>query len=424
MTKVSMIQAIRGFNDVLPKDSHAWAFLEAQIRQLAEQYAYQAVYLPLLEKTELFVRGVGQVTDIVEKEIYMFDDRNGDSLALRPEGTAGCVRAALEHGLLHNQLQRFWYMGPMFRHERPQAGRYRQFYQVGFEAFGMSDPCLDVELILLTAALWQRLGLTPHVRLQINSLGTLSARTHYKGLLVDYWREHQDQLDEDSQRRLTTNPLRILDSKNPDLRPLIAQAPKLIDHLDVESLEHFNEVKRLLTAADIEFDFNPCLVRGLDYYSRTVFEWVSSDLGAQGTVCAGGRYDGLVEQLGGKATPACGFAIGFERVLLLLQQKNLVPPAKAVDVYVISDQVSTKAPALLWAETLRCHGFRVHYDCTLASVKSQFKRADKSGATWAIIFGEDELKTATIRIKALRGEFQQSLPEAEALAFLQTSLAH
>lgn len=424
MTKASMIQAIRGFNDVLPKDSHAWAFLEAQLRQLAEQYAYQTVHLPLLEKTELFIRGVGQVTDIVEKEIYVFEDRNGDSLALRPEGTAGCVRAALEHGLLHNQLQRFWYTGPMFRHERPQAGRYRQFYQVGFEAFGMSDPYLDVEMLLLTASLWQRLGLTPYLRLQLNSLGTLAARARYKEVLVAYWNVHHDRLDEDSRRRLNTNPMRILDSKNPDLQSLIANAPKLIEYLDAESLEHFNEVQRLLIAADIEFDLNPCLVRGLDYYSRTVFEWVSTDLGSQGTVCAGGRYDGLVEQLGGKATPACGFALGVERVVLLLQQKDLVPPIKEVDVYVISDHPSSKAPALLWAETLRRHGFRVHCDCTLASLKSQFKRADKSGAPWAIIFGEEELKTATMRIKALRGEFQQSLPEAEALAFLQTSIAH
>lgn len=420
----AMIQAVRGFNDILPPNSHAWMFLEQHLQRIAAQYTYLQVRLPIVEKTELFVRGVGQVTDIVEKEIYTFQDRNGDSLALRPEGTAGCVRAALEHGLLHNQLQRFWYQGPMFRHERPQAGRYRQFYQVGFEAFGMADPYLDGELILLTATLWRNLGLSSSLRLQINSLGTVASRTAYRQRLVDYFERQRDSLDEDSLRRLTKNPLRILDSKNPALREIIAQAPQLLDHLDAESLAHFAEVKRLLTAAGIPFEVNPCLVRGLDYYSRTVFEWVSDELGAQGTVCAGGRYDGLVEELGGKSTPACGFAMGIERVLLLLEQKNLVPTATDVDVYIVGDGPSAKVPALLWADTLRTRlGLKVQSDCTVASFKSQFKRADKSGACFAIIFGEDELKTATMSVKALRGEdFQQRMSYDECLQFFQTHI--
>lgn len=414
------IKAIRGFNDVLPPVSHAWAFFEQHIRALADLYGYQEMRLPLLEKTELFIRGVGTVTDIVEKEIYAFDDRNGESLALRPEGTAGCVRAALEHGLLHNQMPRLWYMGPMFRHERPQAGRYRQFYQVGFEAFGMSDASLDSELLLMTAALWRRLGLLPHLTLQINSLGSIEARQQYRTLLVAYFEQHHAMLDEESVRRLHKNPLRILDSKNPALAALIAAAPKLLDHLDAASLQHFTELQHLLTAAGIAFEINPCLVRGLDYYGRTVFEWVSSDLGSQGTVCAGGRYDALVEELGGKPSAACGFAMGIERLLLLLEQKDLLPPVKPVDVYIISVETAAKVPALLLAELLRSQlKLNVQCDCTDASLKSQFKRADKSGAAWAIIFGDEELKTATMSVKALRGDTpQQQLTEAECLQFL------
>ena len=415
------INAIRGFNDILPPDSQAWTFFEQQIRLTAEQYAYQEVRLPILEKTVLFVRGVGQVTDIVEKEIYTFLDRNTDSLALRPEGTAGCVRAALEHGLLHNQIQRLWYMGPMFRHERPQAGRYRQFYQVGFEAFGMMDPFLDAELLLLTSALWRRLGLLPHLTLQINSLGSLEARAEYRQLLVTYFEAHLDLLDEESVKRLYKNPLRILDSKNPALQALIHDAPKLLDHLDEASKAHFQAVQAVLSAAGIAFEVNPCLVRGLDYYGRTVFEWVSHELGAQGTVCAGGRYDGLVEQLGGKATPACGFAMGIERLLILLRQKDLLPALNVPDIYIVSETETAKTQALLFADVLRTQlNLNVQCDCTLASFKSQFKRADKSGAKWAIIFGVEELKTATMSIKALRGDgLQQQFSAAECLSFLQ-----
>ncbi len=417
----TLLQAIRGFNDILPPSSQAWAFFEQLIRQHAELYAYQEVRLPLLEKTELFVRGVGTTTDIVEKEIYTFLDRNGDSLALRPEGTAGCVRAALEHGLLHNQLQRFWYMGPMFRHERPQAGRYRQFYQVGFEAFGMADPSLDAELIVMTASLWRKLGLLPHLTLQINSLGSLEARAQYRQLLIVYFEQHVALLDAESQARLYKNPLRILDSKNIKLAALIQAAPKLLDHLDAESLAHFNALQGILNAAGIAFVINPCLVRGLDYYGRTVFEWVSADLGAQGTVCAGGRYDGLVEQLGGKATPACGFAMGVERLLLLLAQKALLPVVAKIDIYLISDSPQAKVQALLVAEQLRSElQLNVQCDCTTANLKSQFKRADKSGATWAIIFSVGELKTATMSVKALRKEEpQQQLTLADSVGFFR-----
>jgi histidyl-tRNA synthetase len=312
-------------NDILPEASSAWQHLESVLREVVHAYGYSEMRLPLLEKTELFKRSIGEVTDIVEKEMYTFEDRNGDSLTLRPEGTAGCVRACMEHGLLHNQVQRFWYGGPMFRHERPQKGRYRQFHQIGVESFGMAGPDIDAEMIFMTTRMWQRLGLE-HVVLQINSLGTPAARSSYRTALVEYLGGRFDELDEDSKRRLESNPLRILDSKNPALQAVVDEAPLLPDYLDEESRQHFAGLLALLDAAEIAYEVNPRLVRGLDYYSRTVFEWVTDQLGAQGTICAGGRYDGLVEYLGGRPTPAFGFAIGMERLLALLQVSGVNPP--------------------------------------------------------------------------------------------------
>ncbi|HIX60858.1 MAG TPA: histidine--tRNA ligase, partial [Candidatus Halomonas stercoripullorum] len=305
-------------NDLLPDQSALWQYFEATVQALTRRYGYAEIRTPIVEQTTLFARSIGEVTDIVEKEMYTFEDRNGDSLTLRPEGTASCVRAAMEHGLLHNQTQRLWYQGPMFRHERPQKGRYRQFHQVGVEAFGLEGPDIDAEVILLSARLWQELGLSEHVTLELNSLGSNAARAAYRDTLVAYFEQHRDQLDEDSLRRLGSNPLRILDSKNPAMAAMLADAPKLMDHLDAESREHFEQLTALLEAAGIDYVINPRLVRGLDYYCRTVFEWTTTALGSQGTVCAGGRYDGLVEQLGGKPTPAVGFAMGIERLILLL----------------------------------------------------------------------------------------------------------
>lgn len=420
MTK--QIQAVRGFNDVFPPASDAFNYIEQKIRSLAKQYGYGEMRLPIVEKTELFVRGVGEVTDIVEKEIYVFEDRNGESLTLRPEGTAGCVRAALEHGLLYNQLQRFWYQGPMFRHERPQAGRYRQFTQIGFEAFGMAEAYLDAEMIILTAALWRELGLLDKLELQINTLGTPEVRQSYRAKLIDYFTQHLDQLDEDSKRRLHKNPLRILDSKNPALAEIIMGAPKMLDELDEASRQHFALLQECLHKAGVRFVINPNLVRGLDYYCLTVFEWVSHQLGAQATVCAGGRYDGLVEQLGGKATPAVGFAMGVERLILLLEVNQLLPSSNQKQVYIISQGQAAKLAALQLAEKLRQQTkFSVVYDATETGFKSQFKRADKLGATWALIIGEDELKADTISVKFLRAEMPQQQLNYSAVFDLLTS---
>ena len=346
-----IIRSVRGMNDILPEMTPYWQAVETSLRRVLESYGYQEVRLPILEKTELFKRSIGEVTDIVEKEMYTFDDRNGDSLTLRPEGTAGCVRAAMEHGLF-NQQQRLWYMGPMFRHERPQKGRYRQFHQLGVEAYGFSGPDIDAEMILLTARLWKTLGLE-NITLQINSLGSTEARLQYRQKLVEYYQAHADQLDEDSQRRLLSNPLRILDSKNPDMQALNEAAPKLIDYLDEASAEHFDQLCQTLRQAGVQFEINLRLVRGLDYYGRTVFEWVTDQLGAQGTVCAGGRYDGLIDQLGGKASTAIGFAIGLERLIALLEAGNVLHEVDGPDAYLVAVGDAAAARSLLLAESLR-----------------------------------------------------------------------
>jgi histidyl-tRNA synthetase len=415
------LQAIRGMNDILPAEAGIWQQVEDRIRQLLGAYGYSEIRMPVLEKTELFKRSIGEVTDIVEKEMYSFDDRNGDSLTLRPEGTAGCVRACIEHGLLHNQTQRLWYMGPMFRHERPQKGRYRQFHQVGVEAFGMQGPDIDAELIVLTARLWRTLGLGD-VHLEINSLGSSAARAAYRGVLVDYFSAGQDRLDADSRRRLNSNPLRILDSKNPDMQALIEAAPRLADHLDPESQRHFAELRALLDAAGVGYQVNPRLVRGLDYYSQTVFEWVTDRLGAQGTVCAGGRYDGLIEYLGGRPTPAVGFALGLERLIALLIDQGTQPKPAAAHAYlVLVGEVAQRTGTAL-GERLRdaVPGLRLQVNCGGGSFKSQFKRADRSGAGLALILGDDEVANRRLGIKPLRGDTNQtSLTEPEVIEILK-----
>ncbi|MFP3341250.1 histidine--tRNA ligase [Halomonas sp. SIMBA_159] len=423
------IQAIRGMNDLLPSDSPRWQFFEAKVRQLMHRYGFDEIRTPIVEQTALFARSIGEVTDIVEKEMYTFDDRNGDSLTLRPEGTASCVRAAMEHGLLHNQTQRLWYQGPMFRHERPQKGRYRQFHQVGVETYGFDGPDIDAEVILLSARLWQELGLMEHVTLELNSLGSSEARAAYRDKLVAYFEQHQDVLDEDSKRRLTSNPLRILDSKNPDMAEMLNAAPQLMDHLDDESRVHFEQLKAMLDAAHIPYVVNPRLVRGLDYYCRTVFEWTTTALGSQGTVCAGGRYDGLVEQLGGKPTPAVGFAMGIERLVLLLETLNLVP-ADAMggcDAYLMAMDDSATVAALTLAEQLRSAlpSLRLQLHCGGGSFKSRMKKADKSGAPVAILLGEDELAHQTATLKFLRdNREQQQVAQAELADALHALLAN
>ncbi|MGA7802509.1 MAG: histidine--tRNA ligase [Gammaproteobacteria bacterium] len=423
MSKV--IQAIRGMNDILPEQSSAWQHIEGTARGLLQSYGYREIRLPLLEKTELFKRSIGEVTDIVEKEMYTFEDRNGDSLTLRPEGTAGCVRAGIEHGLLHNQVQRLWYLGPMFRHERPQKGRYRQFHQIGVETFGMEGPDVDAELILLTARLWRALGVQD-VTLQLNSLGTLEARTAYRQVLVEYLSAHMDQLDEDSKRRLHTNPLRILDSKNPQMQALIDAAPQLAQHLDENSRAHFEALRAILDEAGVAYEINPRLVRGLDYYGKTVFEWVTDRLGAQGTVCAGGRYDGLVDFLGGRATPAVGFAIGLERLVALLEELGVTPPVRDPHAYLVLMGEAAQRRGLALAESLRdaLPGLRLQAHCGGGSFKSQFKRADRSGATLALVLGDDELSRGQVTVKPLRvvGE-QEVLAQEQLVARLRALVA-
>ena len=404
------LQAVRGMNDVLPGESSSWQFLDDTLREVVHAYGYQEIVLPLLEKTELFKRSIGEVTDIVEKEMYTFTDRNGDSLTLRPEGTASCVRACMQHGMLHNQVQRLWYTGPMFRHERPQKGRYRQFHQIGVEAFGMAGPDIDAEIIFMSARMWERLGLKDAV-LQINSLGTVAARADYRDALVSYLRDHESGLDEDSHRRLESNPLRILDSKNPDMQALIEAAPQLPDYLDEESRAHFSELCALLDAAGVAYEINPRLVRGLDYYTRTVFEWVTDQLGAQGTICAGGRYDGLVEYLGGKPTPAFGFAIGLERLLALVQTGTAEIPPNNPHVYLVLNGEQAVAHGMVFAEQLRTAlpGLRLQTNCGNGSFKSQFKRADKSGAGVALVMGDDEVAEGTVILKSLRQDADQEI---------------
>ena len=418
------IQAIRGMHDVLPDQTPLWQYAEQTLRDVLSAYGYSEIRLPIVEKTELFKRSIGEVTDIVEKEMYTFDDRNGDSLTLRPEGTAGCLRACLEHGLLHNQVHRLWYYGPMYRHERPQKGRYRQFIQLGVETYGMSGPDIDAELILLMDRLWKKLGIRDKVRLQLNSLGTIAERLVYRETLVSYFQTHLEELDEDSLRRLGTNPLRILDTKNPAMQKLVANAPELMAYLGEESLQHFNTLTATLNDLGISYEINTRLVRGLDYYSKTVFEWVTDELGSQGTVCAGGRYDGLIEQLGGKPNFAVGFAMGIERLLALMEVSGNIPQTRTVDVYMIRVGETAEREGLRFAETIRNEvpGLKLQVNCGGGSFKSQFKKADKIGAGYAIILGDDEVSRGEVSIKSLRNgeEQQQTLSQAAAITFLQT----
>lgn len=410
------IQAIRGMHDILPDQSPLWHFLEQKIRALIDSYGYRELRTPVVEMTDLFKRSIGEVTDIVEKEMYTFDDRNGDSLTLRPECTASCVRAGIENGLFHNQVQRIWYYGPMFRHERPQKGRYRQFYQIGVEAYGLAGPDIDLEIILLTNRLWEALNLDG-LELQINTLGTSEERAAYREQLVAYLTAHSEQLDEDSQRRLNSNPLRILDSKNSDMRKLIENAPSLMDHLGEESQAHFDTLCSGLDAAGVAYVINPRLVRGLDYYARTVFEWVTDRLGAQGTVCAGGRYDGLVEQLGGKPTPAIGFAMGVERLIALLEEEG-APELQTLDAYLVLVGDNPQQQGVILADRLRkaVPGLRLMTHCGGGSFKSQFKRADRSGARIALVLGEDELAQGVIGVKFLREDVEQKQIALDSLA--------
>ncbi|MCU0834164.1 MAG: histidine--tRNA ligase [Chromatiaceae bacterium] len=412
------LQAIRGMHDILPDQTGLWQRIEDSARAVIESYGYAEIRTPLVEVTELFKRSIGEVTDIVEKEMYSFPDRGGDSLSLRPEGTASCVRAAVEHGLL-NQAQRLWYRGPMFRHERPQKGRYRQFHQIGVEVFGLPGPDVDLEVILITRRIWRALGLSD-LRLEVNTLGEGPERTAYRTELVRYLAAHEGELDEDSCRRLETNPLRVLDSKNPELRELIAGAPSILDHLGEASRAHFASLCAGLDAAGIHYRVNPRLVRGLDYYNRTVFEWVSDRLGAQGTVCAGGRYDGLVQQLGGRATPAVGFALGLERLVALVEESPGTP-GPALDAYLVAVGPAAEQRALLLAEELReaVPGLRLLCHCGGGSFKSQFKKADKSGARYALVLGDAELARGVAGIKPLRDDGEQvELPLAGLAGFL------
>ncbi|PWW35760.1 histidyl-tRNA synthetase [Idiomarina loihiensis] len=416
------IQAIRGMNDLLPEQSPAWQQVEAVIRRVAASYGYSEIRMPVLESTQLFKRSIGEVTDIVEKEMYTFDDRNGESVTLRPEGTASCVRAGNQHGLLYNQIQRLWYMGPMFRYERPQKGRYRQFHQFGIETFGLESADADAEVILLSARLWREFGLADQVELQLNSLGSNEARANYRDALKAYLSDYESELDEDSKRRLESNPLRILDSKDENTQKILQGAPSLSEYWDAESKEHFEQLTARLEAAGISYTLNERLVRGLDYYNRTVFEWVTTALGAQGTVCAGGRYDGLVEQLGGKATPAVGFAMGMERLVLLLQEQGKLTPRRVVDAYLmpLGEEAELNAPRI--AEQLRNElpELRLVSHCGGGSMKKQMKKADKSGAQVALIIGADEIAQQQVTVKPLRtAEEQQTLGWQALIEFLQ-----
>jgi len=411
------IQAIRGMNDCSPTESPLWQWIEGQIRQILSSYGYSEVRMPIVESTPLFARAIGEVTDVVSKEMYTFWD-NDEQLTLRPEGTAGCVRAAIEHGWIYNNEQRLWYMGPMFRHERPQKGRYRQFHQAGVEVFGIATPEIDAELIILTARLWKALGIDQHVSLQLNSIGSLEARANYRSALVAFLENHQDLMSEEEKERLVKNPLRILDTKNQALQDVLDGAPKLLDYLDDESREHFAQLCGLLDAVGIQYEINPKLVRGLDYYNKTVFEWVTSALGAQGTVCGGGRYDGLVEQLGGHATSGVGFAMGLERLVLLVQEVNKSIPVKsAVDIYVVYQGEGTTLAAFQLAEKLRSElpHLSTMLHCSGGNFKKQFRRADKSGATLALVLGESEVQNNQVVIKHLLGEAEQQTIDVDNL---------
>ncbi|HGM8185069.1 TPA: histidine--tRNA ligase [Pseudomonas aeruginosa] len=424
------LQAIRGMNDILPEQTPAWRYLERTFAGLLDGYGYSEIRLPILEFTELFARGIGEGTDVVDKEMYTFLDRNGESLTMRPEGTAGCVRAVLEHGLSGGgQVQKLWYTGPMFRYEKPQKGRYRQFHQIGVEVFNLPGPDIDAELIILTWRLWQKLGMADAVTLQLNTLGSSEARARYREALVAYLQERFEQLDEDSQRRMTTNPLRILDSKVESTQALLVGAPTLHDYLDEESIAHFEGLKARLDAVGLRYEINQKLVRGLDYYCRTAFEWVTDKLGAQGTVCGGGRYDGLVSQFGGKPTPGVGFAMGVERLVLLLETLGVISAElnRPADLYVCAFGEPAELAALTLAEQLRSAipGIRLLVNAGAGSFKSQFKKADKSGARFALILGEDEVANRVVGFKPLRDEGEQqsiawdALPEHLAACLAQ-----
>ena len=411
--KISAIKALRGMYDLLPDETPLWDYLEHKVRSLFKQYAYQEIRTPIAEKTELFCRSIGMATDVVEKEMYTFSDRNNDSISLRPEGTAACVRAALEHGLLRHQTQRLWYYGPMFRYERPQKGRQRQFHQFGAEAYGLPGPDIDAELIIMTARLWQSLGIEHTLTLQLNTLANSASRAAYRTDLVDYLQQHYADLDVDSQRRLTTNPLRILDSKVATTQTLLEQAPDFANYIDAESADHFAQLQEYLHAAQISFEINPHLVRGLDYYCKTVFEWVTDHLGAQGTVCGGGRYDGLIAQMGGTNVAGVGWAMGVERLILLLRQAADLPAVlqTQADIYVAYQGEQARVYSLQLVENLRSTlpESRTQWHCGDGGLKSQLKKADKSGAHLAIIIGEQELTAGQVQIKPLRGQGSASL---------------
>ncbi len=417
---MSRIQAVRGMNDILPSQTVVWEQVISALSKCLKQYAFGEVKLPLIESTSLFKRTIGEVTDIVEKEMYTFTDLNGESISLRPEGTAGCVRAAIEHGVLR-QMQKWWYLGPMFRHEKPQKGRYRQFYQLGAEVFGVADPASDLELLMMTAQMWKALKIDTKVSLEINCLGNQEDRNHYKESLVAFFQSHAQQLTPDELQRMQRSPLRLLDSKSPIIQEMLVNAPRLIDFVNSESRRNFDMVCQGLLAAGIAYKLNPFLVRGLDYYHHLVFEWVTSELGSQATVCAGGRYDTLVEQLGGPATPAIGFAMGIERIVLLLPEQEEVP---VTDIYVLTQESQPLIQTQLLAEKIRQHsGFNVQIHLSSASMKSQFKKADKSGARYALILGADELQNDQVSVKLLRGELgddkQLTLKRTDVLSWLR-----
>jgi histidyl-tRNA synthetase len=415
------IQAIRGMNDLLPKDSALWLSLEETIFNLFISYGFKNIRTPIVEKTDTFCRAIGEATDIVEKEMYSWKESNGESLSLRPEGTAGCVRMMIEHNLPREGIQKVFYQGAMFRHERPQKGRYRQFHQVGVEVFGADTAKIDAELMAMTHSLWQNLGLK-NLTLEINTLGSAEARANYRSVLVDYFTQYKDQLDEDSTRRLSSNPLRILDSKNKDMQSLINAAPKLMDHLDEDSSKHFDEFKAYLQCLDIPYIINTRLVRGLDYYNRTVFEWTTTDLGAQGTICAGGRYDGLVEKMGGKSTPAVGFALGLERLVLLLEAQDIALGKSPLSIYLVALGDNAQIKSMQIANQLH-HALPkaiLYNDITLGSFKAQFKKADKANADYALILGEEEIQNNQIAIKPLKGQGeQQTMSLEEAIQYFK-----
>lgn len=423
---MSKLQGLRGMNDLLPEQSPAWQYVESTLRTLLSRYGYREIRTPILEDTSLFQRSIGEATDVIEKEMYTFDDRNGESISMRPEFTAGIARSVIEHNLAHNQSLRLWSTGPLFRYERPQKGRYRQFHQLSVETFNMEGPDIDIELILLSARLLRELGLHDQVTLELNSLGTAESRKAYRERLVHYLTEHKSVLDEDSVRRLSTNPLRVLDSKNPDMADMLSGAPRMLDHLDDESREHFDKLTNTLDALGIKYVINTRLVRGLDYYSRTVFEWTTTALGSQGTVCGGGRYDGMITQLGGKPTPACGFGLGLERLVLLLEELNLIPDSvhKTVDVYATALGDTAEQTALKLVEHLRDElpELRIQLHCGGGSFKSQIKKADRSGARVALLLGEDECAQGTVGIKYLREDKDQESVEQSRLSERLSSL--